>query len=130
MKYFKLITLALFLLIVSCSSGDKAIGQDQIIGKWIVTEDQVNMNKFTTKYGQIRVLESMRVQQHFEEGMVVEFLADGVVKFESVTGKYTLLSQDGFNFIDFIGEASVSSHPIEIMKEDKLQVGVFILKRE
>lgn len=127
MKYAQVVVIAL-LFLAACSNGDKPIEQNAIIGKWIVTNDQVNMNKFTTKYGQIRVLEAMRVQQHFEEGMTVEFLSDGTVKFEAATGKYTLQSQDGFNFISFIGEASESGHPIEIKKDDKLQVSLFILK--
>ena len=128
MKYTQMIVIAIFLFLVACGSGDKPIEQDEILGKWIVTNDQVNMNKFASKYGQIHVLEAMRVQQHFKEGMTVEFLSDGTVKFEVATGKYTLQSQDGYNYINFIGEASESGHPIEI-KKDKLQVSVFILAR-
>ena len=129
MKHFKMIVFTLLLLLVACS-GDKAIEQNQILGKWIVSSDQVNIDKFTNDYGQIRVWEALRVQQHFQEGMEVEFLSDGVVKFESVSGEYALTSQDGYNIIDFIGEESESTHPIKILKEEKLQIGVFILKRE
>jgi len=129
MKHFKMIIFTLLLLLVACS-GDKAIEQNQILGKWIVSSDQVNIDKFTNDYGQIRVWEALRVQQHFQEGMEVEFLSDGVVKFESVSGEYALTSQDGYNFIDFIGEESESTHPIKILKEETLQIGVFILKRE
>ncbi|WEK56099.1 MAG: hypothetical protein P0Y55_08655 [Candidatus Cohnella colombiensis] len=128
MKYFQIIMIAFLFLFVACSNGEKPIEQKDIVGQWIVTNDQVNTKKFTTKYGQIHVLEAMRVQQHFDEGMNVEFLSDGTVKFENVSGKYTLQSQDGFNYISFIGEASESSHPIEL-KEGKLQVSVFILER-
>jgi len=128
MRYFQITMIAFLFLLAACSNGEKPIEQKEIVGKWIVSNDQVNTNKFTTKYGQIHVLEAMRVQQHFSEGMKIEFLSDGTVNFENASGKYALKSQDGYNYISFIGEASESSHPIEF-KEDKLQVSVFILER-
>lgn len=129
MKYFQMIIIALLLLCVACSNGESPIEQNQVVGKWVVTNDQVNMKKFTTKYGKIHVLEAMRVEQHFKEGMIVEFLSDGTVNFESVAGKYTLQSQEGYNYINLIGEASESSHPLEL-KNDKIQLSIFTLEKQ
>ena len=123
-----IILLTIIFLCVACSSNDKPIENESILGEWIVTNEEIEMKKFTNKYGQIHVLEAMRIQQHFTEDAVIEFLSDGTVNLGSIPAKYSLQNQDGFNYINIIGEASESGHPIEL-KNDKLQLSVFILKK-
>jgi hypothetical protein len=123
-----IILLIITMICVACSSNDKPIEKESIIGKWIVTNQEVELKKFTNKYGQIHVLEAMRIQQQFTEGAIIEFLPDGTVKLGNIPARYSLQNQDGYNFIKIIGEASESGHPIEL-KKDKLQLSVFLLKR-
>lgn len=111
-----IILLSIAMICVACSSNDKPIEKESIIGKWIVTSEGVEMKRFTNKYGQIHLLEALRIQQHFTEGAVIEFLSDGTVNLGTISAKYSLQNQDGYNFINIIGEASESGHPIELKK--------------
>ncbi|OBZ11117.1 hypothetical protein [Bacillus sp. FJAT-26390] len=129
MKRIQILLTFLTLIVVCCAcGGDKEMEQASIEGKCEVTNEAVDLEKFTTDYGQIHIMEAMRVEQHFQEGSLIEFVPDGTVKFDSISGKYKLHYQDGTNYIDLIGEASESSHPIRLI-DDKAQLGVFILKR-
>ncbi|OAB45250.1 hypothetical protein [Paenibacillus glacialis] len=127
MRYLQLLVIIMIFTCTACDSGNKPIEQKGIEGRWVVTNEEVDIEEFTTNYGQIHAWESMRVEQHLKEGMFVEFLSDGTVKFEDISGKYTLHSQDGYNYIDIIGDASESTHPIEL-RSNKLQLGLFILE--
>ncbi|HBU84408.1 MAG TPA: hypothetical protein DEF35_22605 [Paenibacillus sp.] len=115
-----------FLLLIGCS--EKQIAIDQIIGEWKVTSEQVNLEKFTSTHGMIRIYEGLRIAEHFEEDNVITILGDGSIEFPTITGGYELDYQDGYNYISIIGDSSESVHPVYV-NDDTLQINTYILKR-
>ncbi len=132
MKCLKLLLIGITIIIVciGCDVGDKPpITTESIVGQWIVSNERVDIKKFTRQYGQIRLNDASVVLHHFQAGMSVEFTPDGTVKFESESGNYLLLNQDGSNYIVISAQVSKSFHPIE-MSNNKLIVGPYILIQE
>lgn len=115
-----------FLLLIGCS--EKQIAIDQIIGEWKVTSEQVNLEKFISTHGMIRIYEGLRIAEQFEEDNVITILGDGSIEFPTITGGYELDYQDGYNYISIIGDSSESVHPIYV-NDDTMQINTYILKR-
>jgi hypothetical protein len=127
----KLLSCAIAMLILSvltACGGDHNIVATDIIGKWQVSNEKIDLKKFTTKHGQISLLERLRVEQHFKEGNIIEFKDEETIVLPSISAKYKLSYQDGNNFISLIGESSKSIHPL-YLKGENLQLSTFILKR-